>query len=383
MNRGWAPLKGLIRGRKKYIDLPQQELYDLATDAAESRNLAASAREELADLRRRLDRLPSGIAPAGPVSSEEARKLRSLGYLAGGGTARQQGGASAPDPKTLVAVDGNLQRINVLSQTGRQPEAVALARSVVAENPDLVPAYQQLAALLRDSGEPARAAEVLEGAAARGIRDDSLDRLRALALCDSGKPNDAVALLERDAGRADADTLDTLGIALSRAGRGHEALAAFHRAIAADPRDALSHLNLGVALLTLGRPDEARASLEQALAVSDRNPRAWNALGVAWIRLGQPRQALEAWRRALAQDPRQYDALTIQALCPPRSATAPRPAKRSAASWPTLPHLVSRQSFETPDRSCKIAEANDLEVQIGSHQRRTARRISATFDSSL
>ncbi len=38
--RGWAPLRGVIAGKTKFIDLPVPELYDLAADAAEARNLA-------------------------------------------------------------------------------------------------------------------------------------------------------------------------------------------------------------------------------------------------------------------------------------------------------------------------------------------------------
>jgi arylsulfatase A-like enzyme len=32
LNRGWAPLSGVLAGREKFIDLPRPELYDLASD---------------------------------------------------------------------------------------------------------------------------------------------------------------------------------------------------------------------------------------------------------------------------------------------------------------------------------------------------------------
>jgi len=38
--RGWAPLRGVLLGREKYIDLPIVELYDLASDPQEKTNLA-------------------------------------------------------------------------------------------------------------------------------------------------------------------------------------------------------------------------------------------------------------------------------------------------------------------------------------------------------
>jgi len=40
LNRGWAPLTGIVAGREKYIDLPIAERYDLAADPSERSNLA-------------------------------------------------------------------------------------------------------------------------------------------------------------------------------------------------------------------------------------------------------------------------------------------------------------------------------------------------------
>ena len=46
LSRGWAPLRGVIVGRDKYIDLPAQELYALDADAREERNLAGGRRRD-------------------------------------------------------------------------------------------------------------------------------------------------------------------------------------------------------------------------------------------------------------------------------------------------------------------------------------------------
>ena len=35
VTRGWAPLRGVLVGREKFIDLPIVELYDLAADPKE------------------------------------------------------------------------------------------------------------------------------------------------------------------------------------------------------------------------------------------------------------------------------------------------------------------------------------------------------------
>jgi arylsulfatase A-like enzyme len=54
LNRGWAPLYGVSRDSLKYIDLPIPELYDLAADPAESRDLAASRPNDVRELQRLL-----------------------------------------------------------------------------------------------------------------------------------------------------------------------------------------------------------------------------------------------------------------------------------------------------------------------------------------
>src|SRR5262249_27666951 len=50
-NRGWAPLRGILGGGSKYIDLPIQELYELPSDPVEAKNLAPRTPDALRRLR--------------------------------------------------------------------------------------------------------------------------------------------------------------------------------------------------------------------------------------------------------------------------------------------------------------------------------------------
>lgn len=45
--RGWAPLRGVLQERTKYIDQPIPEIYDLAADPGESSNMASRQPERL------------------------------------------------------------------------------------------------------------------------------------------------------------------------------------------------------------------------------------------------------------------------------------------------------------------------------------------------
>ena len=307
-NRGWAPLRGLVRGREKYIDLPIPELYDLAADPQETRNLAPDGPDRLRQLRRALLEIPAGPTDPGPVGSEEAAKLRSLGYLSGGST-RKESYSADDDPKNKVGVDRQLHEFVQLVEKGDREEALRLARRIVASNPKMRMGYEHLAFLLREKGDLAEADRVLAQAEKNGLGGETLDGRRALILSEMGRAREAIALLQPYRESLDTETLNALGIALSDAGRGKEALAIFARIQEIDPGNGLAYQNSGIALLKLDRAAEARENLEKAIAIHDRNPRAWNALGVAWMRLGSPEKAIEAWTKAVAYNPKQYDAL--------------------------------------------------------------------------
>ncbi len=306
--RGWAPLRGFLGGREKYIDLPIPELYDLSADPAERHNLAGTPSEGLRRLKTRLEALPDGSTSRETVTSEEAEKLRSLGYLSGSAQARRTYGP-ADDPKNLIAVDQQLHRVVELYEEERFAEAIGIARNLVAQNPKMMMGYLQLAFLKQYTGDLPGALAVYEQAAKQGVSDEGLDRKRALLLAETGRAGEAVRILEKYRESDDLETLNALGIALTDAGRPAEGLAAFDRARAIQPRNAQSFQNAGLALLQLGRLEEARQSLETALSISRRSPRSLNALGVVYSRLGEPGKAIEAWKRCVEVDPEQFEAL--------------------------------------------------------------------------
>ena len=81
LNRGWAPLTGVIANGMKYIDLPEPELYDLNADPQEARNLA-SVRPADVDMRRTLlQTFPSGEVRPTDETAEVKNRLRALGYV--------------------------------------------------------------------------------------------------------------------------------------------------------------------------------------------------------------------------------------------------------------------------------------------------------------
>ena len=123
-NRGWAPLRGILAKGDKYIDLPIQELYDLPTDPAEEKNLAAAgARSRCAGCASSCSSCRRRRRSAGTIGSEEAAKLKSLGYLTGSAELKAAYGP-ADDPKTLIEVDQTIHIIMGLLQEDKFDQAL-------------------------------------------------------------------------------------------------------------------------------------------------------------------------------------------------------------------------------------------------------------------
>ncbi|HVT16454.1 MAG TPA: sulfatase-like hydrolase/transferase [Thermoanaerobaculia bacterium] len=310
LNRGWAPLRGMLRERRKLVDLPLPELYDLSDDPREERNLAGTRRRTARELAAALPAESVWPPRRAAVPAEQAAALRSLGY-ASGSAAPKSAWSAADDPKTLLPLDTKMHAVVDLYSRKRYAEAARLAREVVAARPAMGEAYEHLALALRRLERRGEAIAVLESAVRRGLRGESLVRQLGLALSEAGRAPEAVAILAPLAvgPGADPSTLNALGLALADAGRMAEAVAVLQKLVAAYPQDPRGHENLGIVALRMERPAEARQHLEQALRLNPRLPNSWNTLGVALFRLEQPGAALDAWERAVAIDPAQYDAL--------------------------------------------------------------------------
>ena len=101
----------------------------------------------------------------------------------------------------------------------------------------------------------------------------------------------------------DAETHNTLGLALRGLGRLDEAVASYRLALGIQPRYAEAHGNLGNALRELGRLDESVASCRRALEIKPDLAEAHSNLGAALRDLGQLDGAVACLRRALEIKP--------------------------------------------------------------------------------
>jgi tetratricopeptide (TPR) repeat protein len=312
LNRGWAPLNGVLAGREKLVSLPLPELYDLAADPGESSNLI----DKRADRRRALDaRLKAfealGAAPRRSESPETIARLRALGYVSGSAPPKERY-TEQDDPKRLIDLDRMVHDAVELYQRRQPAEAERLYQSILGRRPDMALAYKHLAALQWETGRPDPAIATLERAMKAGAADPGMQAQLGIYLAESGRAAAAIPLLEIAARReegADIDALNVLGIAYAHAGRFADALSTFDRLLAADPGNAMAYENIGSTKLRLGDRPGARAALERAIELNPRSPRAEVGLGALEMHAGNREAAFTHWRRAIELDPSELEAL--------------------------------------------------------------------------
>jgi tetratricopeptide (TPR) repeat protein len=311
LKRGWAPLRGVLAGREKYIDLPVEELYDLASDAREERNLAPVSAGRVRVLRAQLGGFGGTLPGDQAAENAEVRaRLQSLGYLSGSAP-RKTRYTEEDDPKRLIDVDRLMIQGIELHRAGRSADAANAYRQVIARRPDMGLAYRRLAYIQWEAGATAEAIATLKESLARNGADVDTEVRLGTYLAESGAVAGAVPMLERAANASpeNAEALNALGIAYARAGRPADALATFERILKKDPRDAFALENAGTVHLQRGDFGAARDAFRRALSQDPRSSLAQAGLGVVALQLNDREAAIEHWRRAVQLDPRNFDAL--------------------------------------------------------------------------
>ena len=310
LNLGWAPLFGMIHEGHKYIELPVAELYDLATDPKEKKNV-------LTDNRRMTTRIRALMASSAPasgekidrnISPEEAQKLMALGYLTGTAAAKKTY-TKDDDPKTLVPFYARMNQAVMLYQEGKWQEAVDVARKLLVDRPEMTLARDLLAFVLQQTEQTKQAEDLLREAIARGTANDTMKKRLGLLLSERGDAQEAVQILSQFADSKDPELLNAYGIALADLGNMREAVQQFEKALRIDRTNAAAYQNLGVVALRVNDIPRAKDFLGRALRLNPKMPLALNSIGVVYARENDFGRAVDAWQKAVELDPRQFDAL--------------------------------------------------------------------------
>ena len=315
LTRNWAPLRGIVRGSSKFIDLPLPELYDLASDPDELENVVDSRGTELRSMKEHLDQHLAAAEPsAAPMveDPETLRRLRALGYLGGApepSDDREYG--PEDDPKNLIRLDALLQVATAAADAGDTESARRLFGQAVAERPDLIQAQKLLSVVEFESGDRAAAITRLESVVSGGSEAPLILLSLAYYYREVGRLDDALATIELALDRVpdDVEGLTLLATVHGTRGDTTQALLALDRALALDPSNASAYANRGVAYLSSGDSASAAQAFREAVRFDPNQAGAHNGLGVIAAQGGDLETAVEHWQSAVDADPGQLDAM--------------------------------------------------------------------------
>lgn len=308
LNRGWAPLRGLLRNGTKWISLPLPEVYALPKDPGERTNLIDQQRPAARDVFAALPKESAWPPRRDATRPEDDARLLSLGYIVGTATSKESYGPD-DDPKRLIGLDAKVHDVIDLYMRGRVAESVRLARELVAARPSMALGQSLLAQSLLQEGKTQEALDVMLNARKLGAVSDSLLRQLGLTLSEAGRAKEAIEVLRPLIASGDPQSLNAYALALSEAGRQKEAFDTLQRLLKAQPDDPKAWEQLGLVELRQGHWAPARDHSRHALELNPKLHLAWNNLGVAMYQLGHKGEALDAWQKAVDLKPDLWDAL--------------------------------------------------------------------------
>jgi arylsulfatase A-like enzyme/tetratricopeptide (TPR) repeat protein len=307
--RGWAPLRGVIVDREKYIDQPIPELYDLVSDPGELRNQAQPRQDRtqvLAGVLRTFNVAPP--SRPGREAADVSATLRSLGYVSGTAAPRTVY-TEADDLKNLAGINRDMHNADEALQAGDYQKAIALLSAVLALRPDTADAVVALARAHWAAGDATSAIAALDKAVAGGVAADEVRLRLGLYLAESRTDIPRALAVLQTLPDDDVEALNALGVAYGAGSRFKDAIGAFERVLTVDSGNALALQNIAAMYLSLNDLASAERHARQAV---DRDPelaKAFTTLGVVFARSGRPAQAIDQWKRAVELDRTEFDAL--------------------------------------------------------------------------
>ncbi len=316
LNRGWAPLYGIIRDNFKYIDSPIPEFYNIETDPQEDRNLAKQTaltqwKRDLAKLKIDLkSKLP--VERSQTVDPEIRNKLKSLGYISETPVKAPGKFTPAQDLKTLLPLQNRMLEAVGKYQDGQFQEAVTGLKAIIDENPGFVLVYRHIATIYMDYGQIQNAVDILKFGLRKNPSDINLMSKLGIILAEAGRPDEAIELLKYCVEKEgfNPDHWNFIGAAYYRKGKFRDALESYRKTIELDNNYASAYNNIGSLYLSIYRnkKDEqafklAMDNFSRAIEIDPRLFAAYNGRGAGYYSHSKPDEAIADWSKAIEIKP--------------------------------------------------------------------------------
>lgn len=148
---GWSEAHSLIDGDDHYIRVPRPELFDLAADPGEKKNVLEENRRATMKLRAAIEPFVKEAETPTNIDPEEAKKLAALGYV--GSTVATKKGEVLPDPKDMIGVFHDIRLASTYYHNGDEAQALKLTEQLLAANGQITDLWDLKSKILFKMGD--------------------------------------------------------------------------------------------------------------------------------------------------------------------------------------------------------------------------------------
>ena len=273
LHYGWSELTAWYQGKFKYIQAPRPELYNRETDAQEKQDLFLKESYKSKNMKNTLGKFirtqsKNALIPGNMknVSQKDLRKLETLGYVTT--VVDTRGKKNLADPKDKLGTYNAYLDTHELIREGRLDDAQASLEKIIADSPEIIDAYLNLAIVYKKKKLMAKALET-----AYKVLEQKPDYYSAMI--------NIVSILTETENYAKAS----------------EEIKGFLKIF---PDDHVLLAKLGMVYYYRQDLDKALLYLEQSVKIEEKSPFNLNAIGEIYILKEQYDRAENYIKRALA-----------------------------------------------------------------------------------
>lgn len=276
---GANPLLGVCTSRWKYIQTTRPELYHLETDCHEQVDLVKKELKRVRICKGALEKILKEQL-ADPAESRRAPdretldKLASLGYV-GANVSRNSFlfDRDKPDPKDLIGLHVDLQRVQELKFEGRYTEAERILEVRGAKEPHFK-VYEQLGEIAMLKNNTALAIANYSRSLELKENNYNVNLNMGALMVKKGKPQEALPYFQKavEIRPNDIKALRNLGIVFENTGKVTQACDCFKKVLALNPNDIIALNHMGTAMLARAKEPEAMKYLMESLKVNGKQP---------------------------------------------------------------------------------------------------------------
>jgi choline-sulfatase len=348
---GWQPQVMAIEGSTKVILAGRSEIYDLAADPSESRDVSASLPPSRA-VRNALKDYPVPSPAAAPASStlsdEDRKKLGSLGYVSAGAAPVVR--KDAPRPVDMARLFDRIEKASGLFVAAEYAKAIPLLEQVLAEDPFNLDAVLRLATAHSALGHEGPALKLFERAKDLAPQSADVRLYLALHLARGPRWEESVPILEKIVTESPErlPALEALARLRERQGRAREALATWQQIHALRKANPLELAKVGELAMAVEDTPVAIRAFEEERGAEGQGFRHNLELGVLYLASRRFEEARDALDRVSPNHPAHAMALFKRAqvsvlLKEPDRAARIEAAKRGADA--TTRELIAREKL--------------------------------------